>query len=152
MLDQILKFLNGSELARQSEPDAELNLAIAALLIEAAKSDGVYDSGERYVVTGLLRRLFGIGEAEAGQIVQAAEKAQSRSAQLFQFTQPIIEQVPPEQRVRIVEMLWETVYSDRILTAEEDSLVRRVAGLLYVSDRDRGEARLKVLKRLGIQD
>jgi len=58
--------------------------------------------------------------------------------------------VPPEQRVQIVELLWETVYADRILTAEEDSLVRRVAGLLYVSDRDRGAARLRVMKRLGL--
>lgn len=150
MLDQILKFLNGPDHRSDNDHDGELRLAIAALLVEAAKSDGSYAEGERYVVTGLLRRLFGIAEEEAGQIVRAAEQAQSRSVQLFRFTRPIIERVPPEQRVGIVEMLWETVYSDRVLTAEEDSLVRRVAGLLYVSDRDRGEARLRVLKRLGI--
>ena len=70
--------------------------------------------------------------------------------QLFRFTQAVVEQVPPEQRVQIIELLWEAVYADRILTADEDSLVRRVAGLLYVSDRDRGAARLRVVKRLGI--
>ncbi len=150
MLDQIFKFLNGPDRGAESgEPD-ELRLAIAALLVEAAKSDGVYDDGERYVVTGLVRRLFGSTEAEAARLVAEAEQAQARSVQLFRFTRPIVERMPPEQRVRIVEMLWETVYSDRVLTAEEDSLVRRVAGLLYVTDRDRGEARLRVLKRLGI--
>jgi uncharacterized tellurite resistance protein B-like protein len=150
MLDQIFKFLNGpNPNSGRDEPD-ELRLAIAALLVEAAKSDGVYDDGERYIITGLLRRLFASEEPEAERLVAAAEQAQARSVQVFRFTRPIVEQMPPEQRVRIVEMLWETVYSDRVLTAEEDSLVRRVAGLLYVSDRDRGEARLRVLKRLGI--
>lgn len=151
MLSQILKFLNGSEQV-PADTGRELRVAIAALLVEAAKSDGVYQDGERHVVAGLLRRLLGIGEAEAHQLVGAAEQALARSVQLFRFSQQIVEQVAPEQRVGIVELLWETVYADRVLTAEEDSLVRRAAGLLYVSDRDRGAARLRVLKRLGIPE
>jgi len=150
MFDQILKFFGSPDLASAAESAGEPRLAIAALLVEAAKSDGTYRDGERQVVAGLLRRLFGGAEADAAQLVAEAERALARSVQLFRFTQPVVEQVPPEQRVRIVELLWETVYADRVLTAEEDSLVRRVAGLLYVSDRDRGAARLKVLQRLGI--
>ncbi len=150
MFDQIIKFLNGSEATRRTDSDEGPRLAIAALLVEAAKSDGVYGDGERFVVAGLLRRLFAIEEDGASRLVHAAEQALAHSVQLFRFTRPIVEQVPPEQRVGIIELLWETVYADRVLTADEDSLVRRVAGLLYVSDRDRGAARLKVLKRLGI--
>jgi uncharacterized tellurite resistance protein B-like protein len=152
MLDQIIKFLTGPDLTRPSQADEGPRLAIAALLVEAAKSDGVYRDGERFVVAGLLRRLFGIEEEAAARLVAAAEQALDQSAQLFRFTRPIVEQVPPEQRAGIIELLWETVYADRILTADEDSLVRRVAGLLYVSDRDRGAARLRVLKRLGIPE
>lgn len=152
MLDQIFKFLGGADPAPSSAPNEGPRLAIAALLVEAAKSDGVYRDGERYVVAGLLRRLFSVDEAEAERLVAAAEQALARSVQLFRFTQPIVERVPPDQRVFIVEALWEAVYADRVLTAEEDSLVRRVAGLLYVSDRDRGAARLKVLRRLGIPE
>jgi uncharacterized tellurite resistance protein B-like protein len=152
MLDQILKFLGGGDAAVDPDQSGEPRLAIAALLVEAAKADGIYEEGERHVVAGLLRRLFGGGEAEADQLVAAGEKALSQSVQLFRFTRQIVEQVSIEQRVRIIEFLWEAVYADRILTAEEDSLVRRVAGLLYVSDRDRGAARLRVLKRLGIPE
>ena len=152
MLDQILKFLNGPDSTRASHADEGPRLAIAALLVEAAKSDGIYREGERHVVAGLLRRLFAIDEAEAARLVVAAEQALAQSVQLFRFTRPIVEQVPPERRVGIIELLWETVYADRILTADEDSLVRRVAGLLYVTDRDRGAARLRVLKRLGIPE
>jgi uncharacterized tellurite resistance protein B-like protein len=150
MLDQILKFLRGPDLPSDAVSGEEPRLAIAALLVEAAKSDGTYQEGERYVVAGLLRRLSGGGEAEAERLVAAAEQAVSQSVQLFRFTQQIVEQVPPERRVQIIELVWEAVYADRVLTAEEDSLVRRVAGLLYVSDHDRGAARLRVLKRLGI--
>ena len=152
MLDQILKFLNGSDTARATSADEGPRLAIAALLVEAAKSDGIYQEGERHVVAGLLRRLFAIEEDGAARLVYAAEQALAHSVQLFRFTRPIVEQVEPEQRVAIVELLWETVYADRVLTADEDSLVRRVAGLLYVTDRDRGAARLRVLKRLGISE
>jgi uncharacterized tellurite resistance protein B-like protein len=51
--------------------------------------------------------------------------------------------------VHIIEMLWEVVYADGILTAEEDSLIRRVAGLIYVSDGDRAAARRKILRASG---
>jgi uncharacterized tellurite resistance protein B-like protein len=150
MFDQIFKLLSGPDHTPDPNAGEEPRLAIAALLVEAAKSDGIYQDGERFVVAGLLRRLFGIDEDGAERLVTAAERALAQSVQLFRFTRQIVEQVPPEQRVGIVELLWETVYADRVLTADEDSLVRRVAGLLYVSDRDRGDARLRVLKRLGI--
>ena len=150
MFDQIFKFLGADESNPVVRQEDGPRLAIAALLVEAAKSDGIYSDGERYVVAGLLRRLFGGAEADAERLVDGAEHALSQSVQLFHFTRPIVEQVPPEQRVRIIELLWETVYADRVLTPEEDSLVRRVAGLLYVSDRDRGEAKLRVLQKLGI--
>lgn len=152
MIDQIFKFLGGGDSAPNPGPHEGPRLAIAGLLVEASKADGTYREGERYVVAGLLRRLFNIGEEEAQRLVAAAEQALARSVQLFRFTQPIVERVPPDQRIFIVEALWEAVYADRVLTAEEDSLMRRVAGLLYVSDRDRGAARLTVLRRLGIPE
>ncbi len=152
MFDQILKFFSAPDMSSTRTQDEGPRPAIAALLVEAAKSDGIYKDGERHVVAGLLCRLFGIDETAAAQLVAEAERALAQSVQLFRFTRPIVEQVPPEQRVAIIESLWETVYADRILTADEDSLVRRVAGLLYVSDRDRGAARLRVLKRLGITE
>jgi uncharacterized tellurite resistance protein B-like protein len=46
-------------------------------------------------------------------------------------------------------MLWDVAYSDGVLTGDEDGLIRRVAGLIYVSDRDRGDAKLRVRERLG---
>jgi uncharacterized tellurite resistance protein B-like protein len=55
----------------------------------------------------------------------------------------------PEDRIRLIEMLWEVAYADGVLDPEEDMLLRRIAGLVYVSDQDRVAARQRVLKRMG---
>jgi len=52
--------------------------------------------------------------------------------------------------VELIEMLWEVAYADRVLDEYEDSLLRRVGGLIYVPDRERATARQRVLKRLGL--
>jgi uncharacterized tellurite resistance protein B-like protein len=49
-------------------------------------------------------------------------------------------------------MLWEVAYADGVLDEYEDSLLRRVGGLIYVPDRERGMARQRVLRRLGLDD
>ena len=60
----------------------------------------------------------------------------------------INERLSPERHVEVIEMLWEVAYADGGLTALEDTLLRRVGGLIYVPDHDRGEARQRVLRRL----
>ena len=79
-----------------------------------------------------------------------AERTATESVAWQGFTRAIKDALPPEERIGVLEMLWEVVYADGRLHDYEASLLRRVAGLLYVSDRDSGEARLRVLARLGI--
>jgi uncharacterized tellurite resistance protein B-like protein len=66
------------------------------------------------------------------------------------FTTAIKDGFEPAERVELIEMLWEVVYADGQLHDYEASLLRRIAGLLYVSDRNSGEARKRVLARLGM--
>ena len=148
MFDQILKFLGGEGGIGTASPD-QLQVAVAALLVEAAHMDECFDAVERVVIERLLRQRFGLGPDAALRLLAMAERANAEAVQLFRFTQEIVEQLAPEQRVGIIEMLWETVYADGVLSPAEDMLVRRVAGLIYVSDRDRGDARQRVLRRLG---
>jgi uncharacterized tellurite resistance protein B-like protein len=82
----------------------------------------------------------------------AAERESDRSVELFHFTRIINERLSFQQRVDLIEMLWEVAYADGILDEYEDSLLRRVGGLIYVPDRERGMARRRVLQRLGIDD
>ena len=79
----------------------------------------------------------------------AATKASQDSVQIFGFTRGMAQRLSYDERVHIIEMLWDVAYADGVLTPEEDSLIRRVAGLIYVSDGDRGAARRKVLHAKG---
>lgn len=126
----------------------ELHLAAAALLAEAALGDGRFDDIERAAIGRLLRERFDLDEADAGRLVEAATQRVSDSTHLLRFTRQIKDNFSPAERVGLIEMIWEVVYADGELHEYEDSLLRRIAGLIYVSDRDRGAARKRVLERL----
>jgi len=59
-----------------------------------------------------------------------------------------VKQISHEDRGHILEMMWEVAYADGVLEPHEDMLLRRIAGLIHVSDRERGEARQKALAKL----
>ena len=126
----------------------ELHLAAAALLAEVALCDDSFDDDEHAAIVGLVGGRFGLSESQALGLVAAGEKAAADATQLLRFTRVIKDNFSPAERVELIEMIWEVVYADGVLHDYEDSLLRRIAGLIYVSDRDRGEARKRVLARL----
>ena len=130
----------------------ELTLATAALLVEAAVMDGDFSQAERRTIGGLLVGRFGLDEAEVADALDAAGEAVRDSSQLYAFTRVIKDRFDHDERVRMIEMLWEVAYADGHVHDYEASLVRRVAGLVYVPDRESGEARKRVLQRLGVAD
>jgi len=130
----------------------ELELAVAALLVEVAGIDDNLGEDERNLIRQLLERRFGIAAAEAAALEAAAERRADDSAQLFGFARTISERLPRERRIELIELLWEVAYADGVLDPLEDSLLRRIAGLIDVSDHERGEARLRVLARLGLKE
>lgn len=132
---------------RRRRPQDELSLAAAVLLVEAARLDGVFDSRERAKIGGLLIGQFGLSGDEAEALLQAAEAAQSEHHQLLPYTRTIKQHFNEEERIQLIEMLWEVVYADDELHDYEASLLRRIGGLIYVTDRDRGAAKRRVLAR-----
>ncbi|MFQ5985195.1 MAG: TerB family tellurite resistance protein [Alphaproteobacteria bacterium] len=134
--------------AREDQSAQELPLAAAALLVEAALIDGSFDEGERAYITRLVGEHFGLGEGESQALLAEAERVASDAAGLVRFTRVIKRRFSHEERVRLLEMIWEVVYADGVLHAYEDSLLRRIAALIYVSDKERGAARRRALKRV----
>lgn len=125
-------------------------LAAAALMVEAARMDSHFDDTERATIARLLQRRFGLSPTETQTLIDEAARAQDDANQLLRFTRTIKDNFDEDERVALIEMLWEVVYADGVLDDFEANLLRRVGGLLYVSDRDRGLARKRVLKRLGL--
>ena len=126
----------------------EIHLAAAALLVEAAGIDGAFDDAERARILDFAGRRLGLNEAEANTLVQAAETAVGNTTQLFGFTSTIKNNFSYEERVELIETLWEVVYADGAADAYENQIMRSVGGLIHVTDRDRGLARKRVLERL----
>lgn len=148
MFDRLKAWL--AEGDREAQGEAEPELAVAALLMEAAHVDGHLDEPERAAVRRILEQRFSLDEAAVRELTAAAERRAERSTQLFGMTRLLSERFSRARRIEVIEMLWEVAYADGELDPLEDALLRRVAGLVDVSDHERGEAKLRVLRRLGL--
>jgi uncharacterized tellurite resistance protein B-like protein len=123
--------------------------ALAVLLIDVARSNAErVEDREHCVIERVLAARFDVEHNEVTRLMTAAEAGAIQSTDLFHFTQIVVKNFSEEERIGVVEMLWEVAYSDGVLTGDEDTLIRQVAGLIDVPDRERGEAKLHVVKRL----
>lgn len=151
MLDALKSFISQSASASESQPEAlSVQSAAAALLVEAALADGTFDGAERAQVKDVLVHLFSLSEEDLETIIVDAEQTVAQSNQLYGFARTVKDNLEYEGRVELMQMLWEVVYSDGQLDDFEANLVRRVSGLLYVTDLDSGRARKAALEQLGL--
>jgi len=144
-LDRHAKGGNGADTQEET-----LRVATAALLMEAACMDGHIDDAEKATITDLLVGQFGLENAEAEELAEAGRQAAAESNELYKFTRIIKDNFDHDVRVNIIEMLWRVAYIDGELHDFEANLVRRVCGLIYVSDPESGEARKRVVEQLDL--
>jgi uncharacterized tellurite resistance protein B-like protein len=121
--------------------------AAAALLVEVAQMDSAFDEGERDLIERLLGARFGLDREEAHALVERAEARIAGSTQILPFTRLVKDRFGYDERVELMEMLWSVVYADGEVHDYESSLLRRLAGLIYVSDADSGAARKRAQAR-----
>ena len=119
------------------------NILIAALLIHAAKIDENYTETEKKIIKRSLIDLFSIDPTEAEKLMNYAEKKEEESNQIVEFTKEI-KKYSMESRLKIIEVIWKIVYSDGTSDNYESNLIRRICGLLYISDKDNGIVKTKV--------
>ena len=144
MLSSFKDFFSSKKIEDDNSQE-DLNLACAALLCEAASMDGTYDDKEKQVIIKLIRKQFDLSEEEAINIVSEGEKLSEESSQIYGFIRIIKKSWNLEKRIKILEMLWEVAYADDFLDPTEDMLIRRVAGLIHVEDKERMQAKNKIL-------
>ena len=134
-----------TEQSKTQPIDAE-KLAAAALMVEVATQDGDYDQDERKVIEGILINKLKLSSEDALESLAIAEDKQSQSIQILSFTKEIKNHFDDQGRAHIMEMLWGVVFADGEEDAYESNLMRRIAGLLYISDKESGEIRKKVMQ------
>tara|TARA_B100000029_G_scaffold406412_1_gene407027 strand:+ start:5950 stop:6378 length:429 start_codon:yes stop_codon:yes gene_type:complete len=119
------------------------NVLIAALLIHGAKIDENYTDKEKKIIKEALIKLYNINSDQTDELLTLAEKKEEESNHILEYTKEI-KKYPMEFRLKIIEIMWKIVYSDDVSDNYESNLIRRVCGLLYVSDKDNGLIKIKV--------
>ncbi len=132
---------------KKKEINKDNTILIPALLIHAAKIDENYTEVERKIITKAIMDLNKFDLNKAEQILKNAEKKEEESNQIIEFTREI-KKYPIEFRLKIIEIIWKIVYSDGENDSYESTLIRRICGLLYVSDKDNGVIKERILNQL----
>ena len=134
MLKAIRDFFeqNIEEKANAASDGHRTQIATAALLIEVARMDARVGEGERQAVFSSLRGKFGLTEEEASRLTALAEAEAVQATDYFQFTSLINQNFSLEQKIRIIEHLWQVAYTDSTLDMYEEHFVRKIADLLHV--------------------
>lgn len=129
--------------------DIAPELAVAALLVEAARADGHYNSDDRHAVDALLGDMFELSSADAAVLRARAEIAQAEASDVVRFTRVIKTALSDDERIALMRALWRIVLVDHHRDPHEDALLRRLAPLIAVDDRDSAAARQATLNALG---
>ena len=124
--------------------DGDYRLAAAALLVHAAAIDGAIPQVARDKLHALVKQRFALDDAQTEELLSKATEAERQSIDLYQFTARLNRSLDEKGRARVVEMLWQIVYADGVVTEFEDNLVWRAADLLHVPQSERIALRRRV--------
>lgn len=124
--------------------DGDARLALGALLVRLARADGSYDQSEVARIDRVLGRRYALSPFEVTRLRGDCEALEAEAPDTVRFTRAIKDAVAYEERIGVIEALWEIVLADGVRDAEEDSLMRMIAPLLGVTDQDSNRARIRV--------
>ena len=132
---------------KQKKDDTNDLEILCGLMIEAANSDGKIDNIEIEKINNSLISTFKEDEKQVQSVLEMAVKNKNNSKSLFFYTSKINKNYSYEKKLLLIEILWEVVLSDGQIHDYETSIIRRLAGLLYISDVDSGNARKRALNK-----
>ena len=128
---------------KEKKDTSDKNVLIIALLIHAAKIDDNYTEVEKKIIIKAIMQLYNLDNDKALALLKLSEKKEVESNQIVEFTQEI-KKYPMDFRLKIIEIIWKIVYADGVSDSYESNLIRRICGLLYISDKDNGIVKTKV--------
>ncbi len=119
-------------------------IGVSALLIHAAKIDEIYSEKEKNIIHNFIKNNIE-DKNSVEKVLKESEKLEENSNQLLNFTK-IIKESSVELKSEIVEQLWKILISDNNVDLYESNLMRRICGLIYFSDKESGEIKMKLIK------
>lgn len=147
MLSQIRKLFKqiGSSADVEMRDEKDVRMISAALLAEVATVDQNLDERERTTLVEVLQQHYRLDADAAGEMVEEALARRDQSTSLYEFTQAVNDLFNEQDKYLLVRQMWQVAFSDNVIEAFEEHLIRRVAELIYLPHglftRARAEAR-----------
>jgi len=123
----------------------DIRVATCALFLEMAHIDGEFSDSERESIIAILKKDHHLSDEHVAQLLKASHEELKQSVDLWQFTNLINQNYSTEEKIGIIEMIWEIVYIDGKLDQYEDYLVHKLAKLLRLKHEQLIDAKLKIL-------
>ena len=140
-----LKSIFDKKIEEENEQFDTVQIAISTLMIQTAVYDGVFDEQEKSEILELIKKYFNFSEDQKLSLFKIAMKVNDDSNDMQQFTRVLNDNLSEEEKLNIIEMLWKIIISDGHIDDYENALIRKISGLLYISDRDVGQIKKKLI-------
>ena len=152
MLNKLRNIFSKSDKTDASEfVTDDLQLAQAALMFHVIAADGIVHQQEKDRLHAILENRHGLSGEQASALIDEARQADSEAIDLYAFTSTLKRQLEHEQRLDLIENLWEMVYADGELHELEDNVVWRIAELLAIDKRERMALKRKVRDKMNAE-
>ncbi|WP_420413112.1 TerB family tellurite resistance protein [Roseibium sp.] len=145
-LKSFVREITFGDSGKKTFADDDKRLAAAALLFHLVDIDGVIEDSESEKLRQILKAHYELSDEDTSELIAAAKQRDEEAVDLYGFTSVLKRTTNEEERLAIIEMMWEIVYADGHVHEFEDNTIWRVAELLGVSSRDRMVLRHKVAK------
>jgi uncharacterized tellurite resistance protein B-like protein len=144
-LGQVLdNLMSGDSAKEETDTVDDTRLAAAALLVHASTIDGYVEEAETERLQAVLKERYGLPDDQLHELMVAAERSERDAVDIYSFTYKLKKALSEEDRLQIIEMMWEIAYADGEVHGYEDNLIWRTAELMGIPSRERIRARKKI--------
>ena len=150
MISSLKRFFNQSAVGKAADPghdtEHDVRIATCALLLEMARIDEKFTAEEMDTVLSIMKEKYGLSQEHADALVAEADRELEDSVDLWQFARLINDNYSIDEKIEIIETLWQMVYVDGKMDEYEHYLMGKLKNLLRLSHDQLIDAKLKVLK------
>lgn len=150
MLNKIDSFFSKyiSKKSSKAQMPHAIEAATCAVLLEIAKIDEEFTDEEQKIINNILKKKFSLTDEEVKNLIKLTSEELKESSDLWQFTNTINKNFSKEQKVQLIEHIWQIIYSDKHLKGHEDYLVHKLQRLMWLDHKDMINAKTKIKKGL----
>ena len=130
-----------------SDNNEKIKVAVCALLLEVAYCDDEFSDDEKMQIIKTIQDRFDLNENEAKELIDTAEKERSQSLDLWHYTNLINKNYSNDEKVELIELLWEIIYADDILDKHEDYIIHTLTKLLKIEHKQLIDAKLRAKRK-----